>query len=418
MLFASESSGSLFSARLDRDGSLHQIRPLQLPEARRQITIPSLERLAAPGWRQELRAIRRIGDVPYHHQVYCTPAWFDGSGACGATSATMAIDYYHILPDWDFLATIPFDHTSHIGAYVSDIYTYNNFTYDILSEGGWGGHGFIWQDNGLHTAEDMRTYIEQHGLSSPAVEWSPSYQQVIDEVTASTPFVLLSSITTSGHYKTVIGYHEGMHTLYFNDPYGDKNQGYMNFNGAGASYDWPGYNNGYSNLNTVWCYIWARGTPPPPQPGTVDDPIVIADFPYEDSNTTRSSGGSDDFDYYSCAPTVDERGRERVYVFTVASAGELAVEVACDNEVDVDIHLLTAPDTDHCLRRAHISFSEWIPPGTYWLTCDTFRTGGVELMGDYTVSCDFTPDDSVIFIDGFATGDTSSWSATIPTPQP
>jgi len=417
LFFVSETSRGLFLARLGSGSRLEAVQAVQLPTPRRRLTIPDLAALASPGWRKDLRAIQYIRGVPYHHQVYCTPAWFDGSGACGATSATMAIDYYDILADWDFLATTPFEHTSHFGAYVSEIYSYNGYTYDIWAGGGWGGHGFIWQDNGLGTKENMRVYISQHGLSSPAVDWSPSYEKVLDEVAARTPFVLLSSITTSGHYKTVVGYHQGMHTLYFNDPYGDKNQGYMNFNGAGASYDWPGYNNGYANLNTVWCYIYARGTPPEPAPGTIDDPIVISGFPFTDTNTTRSSGGSDDFDYYSCAPTVDERGREQVYTFTVATAGELAVEVECDHAVDIDIHLLTAPDPDYCLRRAHISFSEWIPPGTYWLTCDTYRESGVELMGDYTVSCTFTPDDTVIFSDGFESGDTSAWSETVP-PSP
>ena len=58
-------------------------------------------------------------------------------------------------------------------------------------------------------------------------------------------------LTTSGHYIVTIGYFNSQYTAFFNDPYGNKNSGYMNYNGHGVYYDWPGYNNGYSNLNTV-----------------------------------------------------------------------------------------------------------------------------------------------------------------------
>ncbi len=53
---------------------------------------------------------------------------------------------------------------------------------------------------------------------------------------------------------------QNQYTLIFNDPYGNKNISYPDDLGAGAYYDWPGYNNGYQNLNTVYRYIYARGT--------------------------------------------------------------------------------------------------------------------------------------------------------------
>jgi len=157
----------------------------------------------------------------------------------------------------------------------------------------------------------MKEYIQYHGLGS-WVHWTNDWTTYQNEVNSRKPFVLLSSITSEGHYKTAIGYIAGQHTAYFNDPYGNDNQGYMNFNGAGVAYDWPGWNNGYVNLNTVHCYIYADGSPPPDPPGTAANPIVIGSLPYSDSDTTRSSNGQDEWDYYNCASGVNESGREIV----------------------------------------------------------------------------------------------------------
>ena len=56
-------------------------------------------------------------------------------------------------------------------------------------------------------------------------------------------------------------------------------------------------------------------------------------------------------------------------------------------------------------------FSTWIPAGTYWLICDTYRVSGSDRMGDYTLSMSFTSDVDEIFSDSFETGDTSGWSS-------
>jgi hypothetical protein len=61
------------------------------------------------------------------------------------------------------------------------------------------------------------------------------------------------------------------HTFVFNDPWGDKNRGYMNYYGKNVSYDWPGYNNGFQSLTEIaWC-IATRYTPPEVSDTVVDD---------------------------------------------------------------------------------------------------------------------------------------------------
>lgn len=206
--------------------------------------------------------------VPYVHQVYDTPDDFNGHWACGASSAMMAINYYSILPYWDITCSWPYSHISHYGQYVSEIYTYNGVTYDYRAKdasGHWayGGYAYIVRNNWADTMGYMRDYIINHGLSS-AADYSPSWAKLQTEINNDDPFVVLNALTSSGHYIVAIGYYSTQHTAVFNDPYGDKNTpGYPSYDGAGVLYDWPGYNNGFENLNAVSCFIYCRGGLPP-----------------------------------------------------------------------------------------------------------------------------------------------------------
>jgi len=222
-----------------------------------------VESFAAPT-SELLGDVKVVGTVPYLHQVYDTPDDFNGHWACGASSALMAINYYGILPYWDVTCSTPYSHISHYGQYVSRTYTYNGYTYNIGSPDpngrlAYGGYGYIVRNDWADTKGYMRDYIINHGLGS-SVDWSPSFAELQAEVNNNNPFVLLNSLTSAGHYITTIGYVSGQMTAIFNDPYGNKASGYWNYNGVGVKYDWPGYNNGYPNLNKVHCFIYCRGS--------------------------------------------------------------------------------------------------------------------------------------------------------------
>lgn len=230
------------------------------PDAPVQTTSEPLEIIssAPPG------QVRLSRPCPYVHQVYDTANSFNGHWACGASSAIMAIQYYEILPSWPITCSWPYSHVSPFGQYVSAIYTYNGYTYNIGSPDpngnlGYGGYGYIVRNNWKDTKGYMRDYFIRHGLGS-SVDWSPTWAELRAEVNADHPFVLLNSLTSSGHYITTIGYYENQHTAVFNDPYGNKNTpGYPSYDGTAVYYDWPGYNNGFQNLKTVHCFIYARG---------------------------------------------------------------------------------------------------------------------------------------------------------------
>ena len=204
-----------------------------------------------------------ISGVPYVHQVYDVPEWFRGSWACGATSACMALAYYGCFRPWPCWCMYPSSHYSDYGRYIAETYTYNGTTFDVVEtdpddEYATGGYGYITQNNWEDTKTHMAEYISYHGPSS-YVDWSPTFTKACTEADNGNPYVLLNSLTSSGHYITGIGYYTDQYTLIFNDPYGDKNTaGYPSYDGTLVSYDWPGYNYGNENLVTVHCFIYAR----------------------------------------------------------------------------------------------------------------------------------------------------------------
>ena len=213
-------------------------------------------------------------DVPYLHQVYDTPGWFDGNWACAPTTAMMAIAYYRKLPFWDCWCSMPYGHTSHFGRYVCERYHYREVDYNLQADdpGGtpaMGGYGYMWY-NGYSPHSRIANYMSYHNIVSWTAD-SPTWDETLAEINAGYPYCMCVLLTTAGHLVLAVGQVSNWHTLIFNDPYGNKNQGYMNYNGKYARYDWPGYNNGYANLNQVaWC-AGAEGSWEPPSDTIVDD---------------------------------------------------------------------------------------------------------------------------------------------------
>ncbi|RLI12453.1 hypothetical protein DRO33_02645, partial [Candidatus Bathyarchaeota archaeon] len=226
-------------------------------------------------------------DVPYVHQVYDTPNSFDGRWACSATSALMVIVYYNILPKWPCNVNIPEPHESPFGRYVSDVYAFNGYTYDIWGcdasgNRAYGGYGYIvrqrWcPDNTIqypHTSEYMGDYLQNHGLNS-SVDWTATWSEFTSEINNEFPVIILTKLTSSGHYVVGRGYYANR-TVVTNDPFGDANLGDTyygygsslgNYYGEGALYDWPGYNNGHVSLmqcapdtSRPLLFVYAEGT--------------------------------------------------------------------------------------------------------------------------------------------------------------
>jgi len=194
------------------------------------------------------------GTAPYVHQVYDTPDWHYGYGSCAPATSIMAIEYYNLLPKWPEQVSTPYAHTSDYGNYVADKYTLNEIYYDTEDntsggEPAWGGYGYMWGNGSPNSY--MSQYLINHYMTSNQF-WSSSctFDYTTAEIDSGFPHPLCVMLTASGHLILTIGYVVGQHTLIFNDPYGNKNTaGYPSYDGIEAHYDWPGYNNGYENLD-------------------------------------------------------------------------------------------------------------------------------------------------------------------------
>ena len=227
------------------------------------------------------------GVVPYIHQVYDTRDEHYGYGSCAPTTCLMAFAYYNILPPWPAQVDNGIGlHTSKYGNYISEDYRYNEYYYitGATTAGGdlaHGGYGYMWGNGSPSSTQ--KNYIENHNMASDQL-WIDdcTFASTKDEIDQGYVHPICSFLTTSGHVTLAIGYVEGQYTLIFHDPYGDKNTtGYPSYDGQAVYYDWPGYNNGYQNLDATGTYGYVPWTNKARYTETIYNDLVIDDIFYQ-----------------------------------------------------------------------------------------------------------------------------------------
>jgi len=159
-----------------------------------------------------------------------------------------------------------------------------------------------------------------------------------------------------------------------------------------------GYGHNTRNLLTLEALARARGAvlgQPAPDAtgpmrvgdGTLASPIVIDQLPFVDVRDTRVDGERRVASYPGCASAANEAGPEVLYRLELASPATVRAFVVSLAGVDVDVHLLSAPgDGQACLSRNDRVVVRALAAGTYWLSLDTYVTGGVEQAGEYLVA--------------------------------
>ena len=128
---------------------------------------------------------------------------------------------------------------------------------------------------------------------------------------------------------------------------------------------------------------------PPPMKGSWDDPIVVGPLPWSHAADTSSGWPSQANAYSPCAPGTDESGPEVVYVLVLEAAGnlEVAVNDAPGDSIDVDVHLLSAPDPLSCVARDNISLTAKVGAGTHYIVVDTWvDAAGEPKPGPYVLT--------------------------------
>lgn len=198
-------------------------------------------------------------NIPYVHQVWDSPDWFNGHSACGAGTAIMLIAYWNLLPPYEGWCSWPAPgHYNYYGRYIADRYRFRQVDYQFTANDpngkpSFGGYGYMW--NGSYSPYSrMVSYYSNHGIQSSR-EDAPTFAKAEAQITAGNPYTICNGLTTAGHIVLAHGVNAVNRTVTVNDPYGNKNTpGYPSYDGKNAVYDWPGYNNGFQNMNTVyWC---------------------------------------------------------------------------------------------------------------------------------------------------------------------
>jgi len=202
-------------------------------------------------------ATEDLPDYVHIHQVYDTKqSWDQGRVCCGATSAMEVIASYEILDPAPFST---YGHITEYGYYISEPYSYNGSTYSGYT-GRWssGGHGYLWNTSSIYGSSpysNTKSYLEKHGIVASRADYI-SWSMVENEMNLEYPYILCSTGLTSGHIVVAVGLYGSGHTLYLNDPYGDKNAGNYGYvrNGKNAIYDWSDANTGHQKVTPV---VWA-----------------------------------------------------------------------------------------------------------------------------------------------------------------
>lgn len=334
------------------------------------------------------------GTVPYVHQVYDTPSWHSGYGSCAPTTSIMALAYYNRLPKW----SVTVDHGKtwdpHIndyGSYVADRYRFNEWYYqetadDYSGNTSYGGYGYMWTGSYSPNSR-MKNYIQNHYLTSNQY-WTTSctYSATTSEIDNGYVHPICCYLTSSGHLVLAIGYKTGQHTLIFNDPYGNKNTpGYPSYDGAYTYYDWPGYNNGYVNLDANGNYgyvawtVAARGTQPVYSDTIIDDNHFNHGFfmnnvnngshmrYFRDFNTgfgghswyTLGEASGSDICFCTWTPTIQQNGYFNVKAF-IPSQGS--------NTTNAKYKIFHANGVDSIIINQNTHRNQWVDLGTYYFT--------------------------------------------------
>lgn len=247
--------------------------------------------------------------MPYVHQVYDTPDDFNGHWACGPTSTLMGILHFGRLDPWPETVSSPTPHESPYGAYVSRQYEAYGTTFDRMQTDASGhpAHGaYGWcTDGGMAWAYRMQDYAEAHGLETEFDD-AASFAELEAATSAGKVVALSTNLTSAGHIIAVKGTTPDGH-LIVNDPYGDRNAGYINYEGEDVVYT-------FAEVAAKW--FITLGASGPRYAATLvasDAPATMEAGQSASVRVTYRNEGTSPWDEHTRLGTTEPRDRESVF---------------------------------------------------------------------------------------------------------
>lgn len=197
-------------------------------------------------------------NVPFIHQLWDTPDWYNGHWGCGPTSAAMVVAYYGLLPARPMQVSWPYRHTSHYGWYLANSFSHGGKTFnsrantpdgsaygmygmavDNVPRVGWcavsssrgGSKGMTPLLN--HFLRPRRKSVRVMGPDEKIARASLDRGDPV--IVSGRPFGL------NGHLMVIRGYYyssRGRISWIMNDPYGYRSDGTRDYDGANVVYEW------------------------------------------------------------------------------------------------------------------------------------------------------------------------------------
>ena len=237
--------------------------------------------------------------VPYIHQLWDTPDWFNGRCACGPTSTAMALAFYDKLPRRSITISVPTPHTNDYGYYVAESFDLGNGKNFTASSGtpansyqcpaGRGLYGAMVRPIDATHAHLLQSAVEKFGISTQFFDSNGiSFTRIQSALNAGHLVVLSNQLTSAGHLILVTGYTDDG-KLVVNDPYGNKQAGNYgrSANGRDVVYPW-------SYVGAKWMVI-INGTPPVSQSGSSDRDNITLNYNQPDNNRLEQNGDTDTY---------------------------------------------------------------------------------------------------------------------------
>jgi hypothetical protein len=201
-------------------------------------------------------------DVPFIHQLWDTPNWFNGHWACGPTSAAMVVAYYGLLEPIPITVKSPFPHTTQYGWYVANDFTHNSYRFDRIAQTpngpaqglygtavskvaklGWVAIAEGQTAKGLHIGmlPLLRTFLEPIGNRVRST--TPDEKIVKESLDNGHPVIISGQpFGLAGHLMVIRGYYYDpkldLYGWIMNDPYGYRSDGSSDFDGGNVVYLW------------------------------------------------------------------------------------------------------------------------------------------------------------------------------------